>query len=496
MSYNGSGVFSINSAGQPVVTGTTISSSTFNALTADLATGLTTAMTKDGQTTVTANIPMAGFKFTGLGAGVSSTDSARVGQLQSSASRLLTIAGTDTITATASPTYAAYVAGDLFSFVIGTGNTGAVTLNIDSLGAKAITKNGTVALVAGDMPLAAVVTVIYDGTRFQLLNVNVQTNLIWVDGGGTADAITGAYTPAIVTLIDGMLLGVRATAANATTTPTFKADGTTAQTIVKTGNVALAVGDIVGDGHELLLRYRLSDTKWELLNPGVSVSAASTTVAGVVELATTAETETGTDATRAVTPDGLHDMTTLSGAAWFLDEDTMSSDSAVKTASQQSVKAYADALTGRIRQIVQATKTDTFTTTSTTYTDLTGATLSITPSSASSKVLILCFGAYGMSTSGSGTMITLVRNSTEIIRGDAAGSRVRATTGGDTAQDGQIMPFAITYLDSPATTSATTYKLQVRAGSSGTACIGRAGIDTDNADSSRVPLVIIALEYL
>lgn len=72
------------------------------------------------------------------------------------------------------------------------------------------------------------------------------------------------------------------------------------------------------------------------------VSAASATAAGKVELATTAETETGTDATRAVTPDGLHDMTTLSGAAWMLDEDNMASDSATKVASQQSTKAYAD----------------------------------------------------------------------------------------------------------------------------------------------------------
>lgn len=77
-----------------------------------------------------------------------------------------------------------------------------------------------------------------------------------------------------------------------------------------------------------------------IANP--SATAASATVAGIVELATTAETETGTDATRAVTPDGLHDMTTLAGAAWFLDEDTMSSDSATKTASQQSIKAYVD----------------------------------------------------------------------------------------------------------------------------------------------------------
>ena len=68
MSYNGSGTFVINSTGQPVVTGTVISSSTFNSLTADLGTGLTTAITKDGQTTTTAKIPFA----QGLSAAVAS----------------------------------------------------------------------------------------------------------------------------------------------------------------------------------------------------------------------------------------------------------------------------------------------------------------------------------------------------------------------------------------------------------------------------------------
>ena len=65
MSYNGSGTFQINTSGQPVVAGTVISSTAFNALTADLATGLSTAITKDGQTTATARIPFA--------AGISST---------------------------------------------------------------------------------------------------------------------------------------------------------------------------------------------------------------------------------------------------------------------------------------------------------------------------------------------------------------------------------------------------------------------------------------
>lgn len=59
MSYNGSGTFSINTSGQPVVAATTISASVFNAFTADIATGLTTAICKDGQTTTTASIPFA-----------------------------------------------------------------------------------------------------------------------------------------------------------------------------------------------------------------------------------------------------------------------------------------------------------------------------------------------------------------------------------------------------------------------------------------------------
>ena len=59
MSYNGSGLFQINTTGQPVVAGTVISATAFNSLTADLATGLSTAITKDGQTATTVRIPFA-----------------------------------------------------------------------------------------------------------------------------------------------------------------------------------------------------------------------------------------------------------------------------------------------------------------------------------------------------------------------------------------------------------------------------------------------------
>ena len=128
----------------------------------------------------------------------------------------------------------------------------------------------------------------------------------WVDGGGTADAITATYSPVITALVDGQLCFVRATLANATTTPTFNPSGLGAGTIVKNGGVALAAGDIAGDGHQLILRYDLAGTQWELLNP--AVAAASATVAGIVELASSAETAPGTDTDRAVTPAGLHSV--------------------------------------------------------------------------------------------------------------------------------------------------------------------------------------------
>lgn len=173
MSYNGSGTFVINSTGQPVVTNTVISSTAFNALTADLATGLTTAMTKDGQTTATANIPMGTFKFTGLGAGSAATDSANYGQLQTavqnSTGSFLTVSGTDTITATVTPSLTAYAVGQTFKFIAAATNTGAVTINISALGAKSIVKNGSTALSAGELVSGAMYQIVYDGTNFQLI---------------------------------------------------------------------------------------------------------------------------------------------------------------------------------------------------------------------------------------------------------------------------------------------------------------------------------------
>ena len=196
MSYNGSGTFVINSAGQPVVANTVISATTFNALTSDLANGLTTCITKDGQTTPTANIPMGGFKITNLATGTAATDAATVAQIQSNGAALVTVTGTDTLTGSLTPALVAYVTGAVYYFVAPATNTGAVTLNIDTLGAKNVTRDGTTALVSGDIVSGEMVAVVYDGTRFQLISpVNSFTNL----------NVSGTLTVAGATTLNGNL---------------------------------------------------------------------------------------------------------------------------------------------------------------------------------------------------------------------------------------------------------------------------------------------------
>ena len=85
---------------------------------------------------------------------------------------LSSVAGTDTITATAPSPFSALADGQEFSFFAAGANTGAVTLNLNSVGAKSVTKSGGTALAAGDIPAAgAVVKVKYDlaNTRFEIL---------------------------------------------------------------------------------------------------------------------------------------------------------------------------------------------------------------------------------------------------------------------------------------------------------------------------------------
>lgn len=82
----------------------------------------------------------------------------------------ITASGTNTYTLASSPTLTSYSNGRLFLVLFTNANTGAATLNIDSLGAKAITKNGANALEGGDIGAGSIKLLSYDGTQFQIVS--------------------------------------------------------------------------------------------------------------------------------------------------------------------------------------------------------------------------------------------------------------------------------------------------------------------------------------
>lgn len=83
---------------------------------------------------------------------------------------LASVAGTDTITGSMTPDLTAYSTGMKVVFTPANGNTGAATLNIDSLGAKSIVKGNGSSLVSGDLATTVPAELVYDGTNFVLIN--------------------------------------------------------------------------------------------------------------------------------------------------------------------------------------------------------------------------------------------------------------------------------------------------------------------------------------
>lgn len=125
--------------------------------------------------------------------------------------------------------------------------------------------------------------------------------------------------------------------------------------------------------------------------------------------------------------------------------------------------------TGKILQIVEGTLTAGFTTSSQTMVDV-GLSATITPSSASNKILVLLsLGSFVNRTSHKRAFANILRGSTVLFVGDAAtGEEVTIARTWRTAQDEYVMdPLSRSFLDSPNTTSATTYKLQASIASDG-----------------------------
>ena len=151
---------------------------------------------------------------------------------------------------------------------------------------------------------------------------------------------------------------------------------------------------------------------------------------------------------------------------------------------------------GKILQVVSTTKTDTFfTTTNNSFVDITGLSVDITPSSTSSKIHII------VHTQMSGNelfYLRLLRDSTAIGIGDSDSSnRVECSIGGDfqSSNNDKIAAMGFNFLDSPNTTSATTYKAQCQIyGTSKTLTVNRTFNDSDSTFTGRGASTITAYE--
>jgi len=142
----------------------------------------------------------------------------------------------------------------------------------------------------------------------------------------------------------------------------------------------------------------------------------------------------------------------------------------------------------RVLQVVQATKANTFSTTSATYVDVTDLSVSITPSATSSKILVLMSVQLAATTGDA--IARLVRGSTAIAVG-TGGSGYNGTGMASSSYPNSMFTIATEFLDSPATTSATTYKVQAQA-NSGTAVVNRRGFDTAYGGFSTITVMEIS----
>ena len=136
---------------------------------------------------------------------------------------------------------------------------------------------------------------------------------------------------------------------------------------------------------------------------------------------------------------------------------------------------------GKIVQIQTVAKDDQFSTSSTSFVDVTGLSVEITPSSSSNKILVIASICTGTNNNGSDNFISLVRGASHTV---ANGFLTRQGSVSDSYN------YVFLRLDNPATTDPTTYKLQAKVESSTLRINTRNTADTTTGSSSIVLLEV------
>jgi hypothetical protein len=171
---------------------------------------------------------------------------------------------------------------------------------------------------------------------------------------------------------------------------------------------------------------------------------------------------------------------------------TIGSDALASSSVTRPKIGYA----GAVLQVVNAVKIDVFSTANTTYTDITGLSVSITPSSTSSKILVLADVFIGTSSTNNAGLVQIVGGSTVLGNNTSSGSGQYAygasgSLGNSVEQARAFTSASLSYLDSPATASSITYKIQIRS-AGGTVYMNRWTLNTDIMGSSSITVMEIA----
>ena len=137
----------------------------------DLADGLENCVTKDGQNSPSANLPMNSKKHTGVADASAETEYAAYGQLLALVSPFVgatAVGGTaNAITLTPTPAITSYTTGKGFSFFIENENTGAVTLAASGLAAVGLRRSDGTDFVDGDLVVGRHLVAVYNGSNFR-----------------------------------------------------------------------------------------------------------------------------------------------------------------------------------------------------------------------------------------------------------------------------------------------------------------------------------------
>lgn len=172
MAFNGSGVFQrVYNWVTDANAGVPITASRVDTEDDGFATGLSNVICKDGQTTITANLPMSGFRHTGVGDGVLANDYATMGQAQTNIMEYVVTTGSaNAYVAAPTPAISAYATGQSFKIKANFANTGACTIAVSGLAAKSIKLSTGADPAANVIVSGGLYDISYDGTNFILLD--------------------------------------------------------------------------------------------------------------------------------------------------------------------------------------------------------------------------------------------------------------------------------------------------------------------------------------